>query len=164
MPTNSSEVLQLHKIHAHSYCQTDRTSNSNWCRQKHTVVCFFFLIWFFTHFLNKIRYLLFVWRLVQIGAGLYLQDISFTMDVTFWRPKESRKPELVSVVNSANPGIPIIGISHGDLTFRQNFSSNTFSPLSSTQFWHPAATAHHYLLRNKITAVTGECLRDFQTS
>lgn len=59
-----------------------------------SMLCFFFfLIWFFTHSLNKIRYLLFVWRLVQIGAALYLQDISFTMDVTFWRPEETAEKQ-----------------------------------------------------------------------
>ena len=40
-----------------------------------------------------------------------------------------------------------INISHGELTSRQNFGSNTFTPLSSTQFWQAAATASHLLAR-----------------
>lgn len=70
------------------------------------------------------------------------------MDVTFWRPTEAdRKKESVSVVKIGHPDIPFLSISHGELTFRQNFSSNSFTLLSSTQFWQMAATASHLLAR-----------------
>lgn len=136
-------------------------------------------LFFFTHFLNKIRYLLFVWKLVYRGTALYLQDISFTVDVTFWRPKEAdRKKESVSVVNTAYPDILFMNISHAELTFRQNFGSNTLTPLSSTQFQYIHSTALDTVLTSSSYSISPtcygrkshrwlwmvECLRDFQIS
>lgn len=70
------------------------------------------------------------------------------MDITFRRPKETdRKKESVSVFNSGYTNIPFINISYGELTFRQNCGSSTFTPLSSPQFWQPAATESHLLAR-----------------
>lgn len=81
-----------------------------------------FLVFFFTHFLNKIRYLLLVWKLVYRGAALYLQNISFTMDATFWRPKETRrKAELISLVNTGYSDTFFINVSPKELTQKHQF-------------------------------------------
>lgn len=100
--------------------------------------------------------------MVYRGAAFYLQDISFTIDVTFWRPKEAdRKEGSIFVVTTGYPHIPFISISPGELNFRQNFGSNASPPARPTEL-STALTSGSYSIWP--TARGADHIRDFQTS
>lgn len=136
-------------MYTYSCRHTDRIRRSNYSANKSVNVFWVFLFFYLLTFLIKsgISFLSESWfKEAQLSTSKTYPSLWISPFGDLKRQMGGKKKKNQFLfLNTVYPNIFFTNISHGELTFRQNLGSSTFTPLSSTLFWQAAATASHLL-------------------